>query len=101
MSDGSFAYHPECEAKRLDVLSKYPYRCPRTDWHVADLAECTAPQTAPAETSSSADPGTAGAGEGAGAENDAAPTTDAGATSVAPEPPTDAGAANTVPGVSE
>lgn len=59
MGDGSFAYPPECEAKRLEVLAEYPYRCPRTDWHVADLAECTAPQTAPAETSSSAAPGTA------------------------------------------
>ena len=34
MGDGSFAYHPECEAKRLEVLAEYPYRCPRTDWHV-------------------------------------------------------------------
>lgn len=103
MSDGSFAYHPECEAKRLEVLSKYPYVCPRTDWHVADQADCTAPPTAPTEASSSAATGTAasGAGEGVGAEVEGAATTAAEATSVATAPPTDAGAADTVPGVSE
>lgn len=43
MSDGSFRIHPTCAALRAEQLARYPYVCPRTDHHVADLSECGPP----------------------------------------------------------
>lgn len=56
MSDGTFSYHPECAALRSEQLAKYPYVCPRTDHHVADLSECDNPTGIPAQPSESPDP---------------------------------------------
>lgn len=43
MSDGSYREHPTCAALRANQLAEYPYRCPQTDHHVADLADCAWP----------------------------------------------------------
>ena len=47
MSDGSHEYHPQCAALRNEQLARYPYVCPRTDHHVADLSECAYPTGIP------------------------------------------------------
>lgn len=49
MSDGSFRTHPACAALRYEQLAKYPYVCPQTDHHVADLLECGTPVRMPEE----------------------------------------------------
>lgn len=48
MSDGSYGYHPQCAALRNEQLAQYPYVCPQTDHHVADLSECLYPTGIPA-----------------------------------------------------
>ena len=47
MSDGSYGYHPQCAALRNEQLARYPYVCPQTDHHVADLSECAYPTGIP------------------------------------------------------
>lgn len=50
-SDGSFGPYPLCKQLREDVLRERPFRCPGTDWQVADLSTCTG-RTTPSRPSS-------------------------------------------------
>lgn len=50
MSDGSYAEHPTCAALREEQLAKYPYVCPHTDHHVADLSQCLYPSGLPSSS---------------------------------------------------
>lgn len=56
MSDGSYGYHPQCAALRSEQLAQYPYVCPQTDHHVADLSECLYPTGIPAQPAEAQDP---------------------------------------------
>lgn len=47
MSDGSYAEHRTCAALREEQLATFPYVCPQTDHHVADLSDCLHPTGIP------------------------------------------------------